>query len=221
MHFRFKPRRNPGSQSQHRSVNRTAVTAIIEVSPSRRNDLNAVGGRTVFPRLNSGRRSRTLRRPRGRQGEGIPLLSSIFGIDGGPAVVPGPTGKGILMTSTRSKGLICVFNEAPWPWPLSYERNRLRGEVRVDLVLYRVGSSGGQGVVERARAIWNAPRAAATACLRTWCRRRRPSPFSAKRYRRRGTRTPICAASTVTMPRRAIPSWTRTEISACISTTDH
>ena len=26
MHFRFKPRRNPGSQSQHRSVNRTAVT---------------------------------------------------------------------------------------------------------------------------------------------------------------------------------------------------
>ena len=25
MHFRFKPRRNPGSQSQHRSVNRTAV----------------------------------------------------------------------------------------------------------------------------------------------------------------------------------------------------
>ena len=27
MHFRFKPRRNPGSQSQHRSVNRTAVIA--------------------------------------------------------------------------------------------------------------------------------------------------------------------------------------------------
>ena len=26
MHFRFKPRRNPGSQSQHRSVNRTAVS---------------------------------------------------------------------------------------------------------------------------------------------------------------------------------------------------
>ena len=25
MHFRFKPRRNPGSQSQHRSVNRTAA----------------------------------------------------------------------------------------------------------------------------------------------------------------------------------------------------
>ena len=25
MHFRFKPRRNPGSQSQHRSVNRTVV----------------------------------------------------------------------------------------------------------------------------------------------------------------------------------------------------
>ena len=32
MHFRFKPRRNPGSQSQHRSVNRTAVLAAqVEV----------------------------------------------------------------------------------------------------------------------------------------------------------------------------------------------
>ena len=31
MHFRFKPRRNPGSQSQHRSVNRTAVTSQLEL----------------------------------------------------------------------------------------------------------------------------------------------------------------------------------------------
>ena len=30
MHFRFKPRRNPGSQSQHRSVNRTAVLKITK-----------------------------------------------------------------------------------------------------------------------------------------------------------------------------------------------
>jgi hypothetical protein len=58
-------------------------------------------------------------------------------------------GEGLLMTTTRSHGLICVFNEAPRPWPLSYERNRLRGEVRVDLVLYRVASSNGQSVVER------------------------------------------------------------------------
>ena len=29
MHFRFKPRRNPGSQSQHRSVNRTAVAPAL------------------------------------------------------------------------------------------------------------------------------------------------------------------------------------------------
>ena len=29
MHFRFKPRRNPGSQSQHRSVNRTAVAQVV------------------------------------------------------------------------------------------------------------------------------------------------------------------------------------------------
>ena len=34
MHFRFKPRRNLGSQSQHRSVNRTAVTeAMKHVEP--------------------------------------------------------------------------------------------------------------------------------------------------------------------------------------------
>ena len=59
-------------------------------------------------------------------------------------------GAGLLMTSTRSEGLICVFNETPRSWPLGYERNRLRGEVRVDLVLYRVASSGGQSVVERA-----------------------------------------------------------------------
>ena len=58
-------------------------------------------------------------------------------------------GEGILMTSSRSKGLICVYNEAPSLWPLSYERNRLRGENRVDLVLYRLGSNGGQSVVER------------------------------------------------------------------------
>ena len=33
MHFRFKPRRNPGSQSQHRSVNRTAVAVCIKSRP--------------------------------------------------------------------------------------------------------------------------------------------------------------------------------------------
>ena len=33
MHFRFKPRRNPGSQSQHRSVNRTAVVFLENLSP--------------------------------------------------------------------------------------------------------------------------------------------------------------------------------------------
>jgi hypothetical protein len=57
--------------------------------------------------------------------------------------------EGLLMTSTRSKNLICVYDEVPRSWPLSYERNRLRGEVRVDLVLYRVGSGGSRGVLER------------------------------------------------------------------------
>ena len=35
-HFRFKPRRNPGSQSQHRSVNRTAVTLMGPEIPDTR-----------------------------------------------------------------------------------------------------------------------------------------------------------------------------------------
>ena len=35
MHFRFKPRRNPGSQSQHRSVNPTAVVKNFELLYSR------------------------------------------------------------------------------------------------------------------------------------------------------------------------------------------
>ena len=42
MHFRFKPRRNPGSQSQHRSVNRTAVIRM-QVLTSRFNRYAAAG----------------------------------------------------------------------------------------------------------------------------------------------------------------------------------
>ncbi|MDP6787818.1 MAG: LicD family protein [Rhodospirillales bacterium] len=58
-------------------------------------------------------------------------------------------GAGLLMTSTRKEGVICVFNESPRTWPLGLERNRLRGELRVDLVLYRLAASRGQSVVER------------------------------------------------------------------------
>jgi hypothetical protein len=34
-------------------------------------------------------------------------------------------------------------------WPFGYERNRLRGELRVDLATYREGESGGKRVLER------------------------------------------------------------------------
>ena len=44
MHFRFKPRRNPGSQSQHRSVNRTAVGLYVTNFPlaANRSDVSRI-----------------------------------------------------------------------------------------------------------------------------------------------------------------------------------
>ena len=43
MHFRFKPRRNPGSQSQHRSVNRTAVAQDSYCGRRASGDRNGAG----------------------------------------------------------------------------------------------------------------------------------------------------------------------------------
>ena len=48
MHFRFKPRRNPGSQSQHRSVNRTAVIYSVSLeAKSMETSGKKVAARTV------------------------------------------------------------------------------------------------------------------------------------------------------------------------------
>jgi hypothetical protein len=47
------------------------------------------------------------------------------------------------------KGFIGVSYDRPLPWPMRWERNRMRGEIRLDLVAYRHAVSHGQAVVER------------------------------------------------------------------------
>ena len=49
----------------------------------------------------------------------------------------------------EKKSLIAVSFDPPKPWPFRWERNRLRGEVRVDLAIYRPASSHGGAVLER------------------------------------------------------------------------
>ena len=49
----------------------------------------------------------------------------------------------------EKKGLICISYDRPLGWPLRWERNRMRGEIRLDLVAYRRALSFGQTVVER------------------------------------------------------------------------
>ena len=49
----------------------------------------------------------------------------------------------------EKKSLITVSFDPPKPWPFRWERNRLRGEVRVDLAIYRPASSHGEAVLER------------------------------------------------------------------------
>lgn len=44
---------------------------------------------------------------------------------------------------------IAISYDLPKPWPFRWERNRMRGEIRVDLVGYRPGFSHGEPVIER------------------------------------------------------------------------
>jgi hypothetical protein len=47
------------------------------------------------------------------------------------------------------KGFITISYDPPGTWPFRWERNRMRGEIRLDLVTYRHAMSGGQSVLER------------------------------------------------------------------------
>lgn len=49
----------------------------------------------------------------------------------------------------ESKSFIGVSYDRPLLWPMRWERNRMRGEIRLDLVTYRRAVSQGQAVVER------------------------------------------------------------------------
>ncbi len=49
----------------------------------------------------------------------------------------------------ENKGLIAISYDPPDRWPFRWERNRMRGEIRLDLVVYRNALSQGQSVLER------------------------------------------------------------------------
>lgn len=49
----------------------------------------------------------------------------------------------------ENKGFVSILFDPPKHWPFKWERNRLRGEVRVDVAVYRRAFSFGEAVVER------------------------------------------------------------------------
>ena len=49
----------------------------------------------------------------------------------------------------ENKGFIAISYDPPDRWPFRWERNRMRGEIRLDLVVYRKALSQGLSVLER------------------------------------------------------------------------
>ncbi len=49
----------------------------------------------------------------------------------------------------RKKGFIAISYDQPGAWPFSWERSRMRGEIRLDLVVYRHAVSYGNPMLER------------------------------------------------------------------------
>jgi phosphorylcholine metabolism protein LicD len=56
---------------------------------------------------------------------------------------------GYFIDTFEKKGFISVSFDPPKRWPMSWERNRLRGEIRVDIAIYRRAISHGDAVLER------------------------------------------------------------------------
>jgi hypothetical protein len=56
---------------------------------------------------------------------------------------------GYYVDEFEKDGYITVSYDPPKTWPFHWERNRMRGEIRLDLVTYRHAKSGGQSVLER------------------------------------------------------------------------
>ncbi len=49
----------------------------------------------------------------------------------------------------EKKGLVSISFDPPKRWPFRWERNRLRGEIRADIAIYRPAVSYGEAVLER------------------------------------------------------------------------
>ena len=49
----------------------------------------------------------------------------------------------------ENKDFVSISFDAPKPWPFRWERNRLRGEIRADIAIYRPAISHGEAVLER------------------------------------------------------------------------
>lgn len=49
----------------------------------------------------------------------------------------------------EDKGFLTVSYDQPEPWPFRWDRNRMRGEIRLDLVTFRQATNGDQPVLER------------------------------------------------------------------------
>jgi hypothetical protein len=64
---------------------------------------------------------------------------------------------GYFVNNFKNKSFISISFDTPKSWPLKWERNRLRGEVRVDIALYRRSTSFGVEVLERQKPKGNMP----------------------------------------------------------------
>jgi len=57
--------------------------------------------------------------------------------------------EGFYVDVFKNKDFISISFDMPKPWPLRWERNRLRGEIRADIAIYRKAISYGKEVLER------------------------------------------------------------------------
>ena len=64
---------------------------------------------------------------------------------------------GYFVNNFKNKSFISISFDTPKSWPLKWERNRLRGEVRVDIAVYRRSTSFGVEVLERQKPKGNMP----------------------------------------------------------------
>jgi len=57
--------------------------------------------------------------------------------------------EGFYVDVFKNREFISISFDMPKPWPLRWERNRLRGEIRADIAIYRKAISYGKEVLER------------------------------------------------------------------------